>query len=129
MDDHVSRILKMLEEGKISATEAQTLIAALQTEARNSAAGTGSSGSTRTDGNSQASSAQPEPGKAKSFEFQWSQKRAFPNIDLSGLGKQISDAVKKIDPERIVREARAGVARGGKRFSAGFKGFTWFSDF
>src|SRR5258706_8597777 len=130
MDDHVSRILKMLEEGKISATEAQTLIAALQTEARNSAAGSsGSSGSTRTDGSSQTSYAQPEPGKAKSFEFQWSQKRAFPNIDLSGLGKQISDAVKKIDPERIVREARAGVARGGKRFSAGFKGFNWFTDF
>ena len=31
MDDHVSRILKMLEEGKITATEAQTLIAALKT--------------------------------------------------------------------------------------------------
>src|SRR5258705_9856635 len=122
MDDHVSRILKMLEEGKISATEAQTLIAALQTEARNNAAGSGSSGSTRTDGSSQASSAQPEPGKAKSFEFQWSQKPAFPNIDLSGLGKQISDALKKIDPERVVREGRARGARGGKRLSAGFTG-------
>src|SRR5205085_8562395 len=105
MDDHVSRILKMLEEGKISATEAQTLIAALQTEAKSS--GSASGASARADGGSQSTAEKPEAGKAKSFEFQWSQKRAFPNLDLSGLGKQISDAVKKIDPERMVREARA----------------------
>jgi DUF4097 and DUF4098 domain-containing protein YvlB len=127
MDDHVSRILKMLEEGKISATEAQTLIAALQTEAR--ASGASSASSARNESGAQASSPQAEAGKAKSFEFQWGQKRSLPTFDLSGLGKQISDAVRKIDPERMVREARAGMARGGKRFSAGFKGFTWFADF
>src|ERR1051325_4895656 len=100
MDDHVSRILKMLEEGKISAADAQALLAAVKPEERNSA---GSSASSRPqDRESRAestSNSQQESTKAKSFEFQWSQRRGLP-FDLSGLGKQISDAVKKIDPER-----------------------------
>src|SRR5438046_100427 len=107
MEEHISRILKMLEEGKISASEAETLISALRAESKaqgasssaQSAAGQSRASETRTE----PGDGQKETGKAKSFEFQWSQRKGFP-LDLSGLGKQISDAVKRIDPERIVRE-------------------------
>ncbi len=125
MDDHVSRILKMLEEGKITATEAQTLIAALKTDPPPGTT-TSNSGS-KPEAKADTSAQKTEGAKAKSFEFQWSQKKGFP-LDLSGLGKQITDAVKKIDPERIVREAREGMARGGRRFNQRFKGFGFFTD-
>ena len=125
MEEHISRILKMLEEGKISATEAQTLIAALKAEPPPS----NNAGSARSVESGARTEAQPkeESGKAKSFEFEWSQRKQFP-FDLSGLGKQISDAVKKIDPERIVRDARAGLQKGGKRFNERLKVWTFFGD-
>ncbi len=127
MEEHISRILKMLEEGKISATEAQTLISALKADPP---PGAPTSQPRAADGNSSARAESPpreESGKAKSFEFEWSQRKAFP-FDLSGLGKQISDAVKKIDPEKMVREARAGFQKGGKRFNERFKGWAFFGD-
>src|SRR5688572_2010300 len=127
MEEHISRILKMLEEGKISATEAQTLIAALKAEPP---PGMAASQARAADGNSGVrAQSQPreESGKAKSFEFEWSQRKAFP-FDLSGLGKQISDAVRKIDPEKIVREARAGLQKGGKKFNERLKVWTFFGD-
>ena len=126
MEEHISRILKMLEEGKISATEAQTLIAALKADPPT----TNTSHTRAADGNSSAraeSHAAEDTGKAKSFEFEWSQRKAFP-FDLSGLGKQISDAVKKIDPEKIVREARAGLQKGGKKFNERLKGWSFFGE-
>ena len=125
MEEHISRILKMLEEGKISATEAQTLIAALKADPPPAA----TTQARAADGNSSRAESQPreEAGKAKSFEFEWSQRKAFP-FDLSGLGKQISDAVKKIDPEKIVREARASLQKGGKKFNEQFKGWSFFGD-
>lgn len=127
MDDHVSRILKMLEEGKITANEAQTLIAALKTEPPPTSSTTSTSSGSRTETRTEAGGQKPDPARARSFEFQWNQKKGFP-LDLSGLSKQISDAVKKIDPERIVREAREGMARGGKRFNQRFRGFGFFMD-
>src|SRR2546421_3342095 len=132
MDEHIERILKMLEEGKISAENASSLISALRTEAKpgsSTAPGTSRPSNGQSDtGASKSAASQPESAKSKSFEFQWSQKRGLP-FDLSGLGKQISDAVKKIDPERLVREARTGWSRGGKRWNERFKGFGWFVDF
>lgn len=134
MDDHIARILKMLEEGKISAADAEKLLAALRPATpqappppppgASKTANAGSTGSTGTAGPRPAekreearedSDAQRESSHAKSFEFSWSQKRAFP-FDLSGLGRQISDAVRKIDPEKLMREARTGVAKGGKKW-------------
>jgi len=113
MEEHVSRVLKMLEEGKISASDAEKLIAALRADGR--------AGGTRAGENKAEAPPPPdEGGSAKSFEFRWSQRRAFP-FDLSGLGRQISEAVRKIDPERIFREARKG-----RRWQARFKG--WFGD-
>lgn len=127
MDDHVSRILKMLEEGKISADDASKLLSAVRQEATTGPSSSASSTRPSESRTESTTGQSQDAGKAKSFEFQWSQKRGLP-FDLSGLGKQISDAVKKIDPERLVREARSGIARGGKRFNARFKGFAWFTD-
>src|SRR5438132_1595707 len=110
MDEHIERILKMLEEGKISAENASSLISALKTEAKpgSSTAGASRPSNGQSDpGASKSAASQPESAKSKSFEFQWSQRRGLP-FDLSGLGKQISDAVRKLDPERLVREARSG---------------------
>ncbi len=131
MDEHISQILKMLAEGKVSAAEAEKLLSALKaappeppqpppfTGTRpESARGEGASDSSSNSTTSTANSS--ESGSAKQFDFSWGHKRAFP-FDLSGLGKQISDAVKKIDPEKLVREARVGVSRGGKRWQERMK--------
>ena len=124
MDDHVSRILKMLEEGKITAEQAETLISALKTaESKPSASASPRPAESKT------SDSQPVDGegsRAKSFEFRWSQKRAFPALDLSGLGKQITDAVKKLDP--LMKEARTGFQKGGKRWNERFRGWGWFAE-
>lgn len=110
-DDHVSRILKMLEEGKISASEAEKLLAAVGSP-RPSAPPP----PPRPDMPPRPEPpAAPEPPKveetSKSFEFRWGHRGNFP-LDLGALGKQISDAVKKIDPEKFIREAKTG----GKRW-------------
>jgi DUF4097 and DUF4098 domain-containing protein YvlB len=127
-EEHVSRILKMLEEGKISATEAQTLIAALHTESRAAGAepAPGANAGARTPEPKPETPPGPDARSAKSFEFRWSQRRTFPGVDLSALGKQISDAVKKIDPERMLREARVG----GKKWQERWKqwGRLWDED-
>jgi DUF4097 and DUF4098 domain-containing protein YvlB len=120
MDEHIARILKMLEEGKINAADAEKLLAALRPTPQSPPPPGGPppppgqrAGETR--GEAKGESGASESSSAKSFEFSWSQKRSFP-FDLSGLGKQISDAVRKIDPEKFVREARSGMAKGGKRW-------------
>lgn len=100
-DDHVARILKMLEEGKISAAEAQALLAAVKVENKESRSETGGS-----------QAAEPKESRttasgSKTFDFRWGHRRSFP-VDFAALGKQISAAVSRIDPERIVKEARIG---------------------
>lgn len=124
MEDHVSQILKMLAEGKITAEQAEKLLSALNTAAAGPpptpppppppGARPEAMRSESTVDSSRASDSS-EGGSAKQFDFSWGHKRPFP-FDLSGLGKQISDAVKRIDPERLMREARVGVSKGGKRW-------------
>lgn len=127
MDEYISRILKMLEEGKISASEAEKLLSALRTappeppvpptpppSSRTFEFRQDTRSDSKTEPKTETSGSNSE-GNAKSFEFSWSHKKGFP-FDLSGLGKQISEAVRKIDPEKLVREARVGVSKGGKRW-------------
>jgi DUF4097 and DUF4098 domain-containing protein YvlB len=127
MEDHVSQILKMLAEGKIDANQAEKLLTALNTTPPNpppppppppGARPESMRAETFVDSSRAADSS--ESGSAKQFEFSWGHKRQFP-FDLSGLGKQISDAVKRIDPERLMREARVGVSKGGKRWQERMK--------
>jgi DUF4097 and DUF4098 domain-containing protein YvlB len=140
MDDHISRILKMLEEGKISAADAETLIAALRTEPRNAgasaaAAGGGAASSstasrpseTRSETKTQSAASSTESETSKSFEFRWSQRRSFP-FDLSNIGKQITDLVRKLDPDRIIREVRSGASGAGRRWQERVKTWSWFME-
>jgi len=126
----------MLAEGKISAGEAEKLLSALKSAPpeppkTQQPAGARFESSTRTETSSGSSStsgtsdSSAENGNAKQFDFSWGHKRHFP-FDLSGLGKQISDAVKKIDPEKLVREARVGVSKGGKRWQDRMKEWSRF---
>jgi DUF4097 and DUF4098 domain-containing protein YvlB len=123
MEDHVSTILKMLAEGKITAEQAEKLLSALNTGPAAAPPPPPPPPGARPESmrsESTVSSDSSESGSAKQFEFSWGHRRAFP-FDLSGLGKQISDAVKKIDPERLMREARVGVTKGGRRWQERMK--------
>jgi DUF4097 and DUF4098 domain-containing protein YvlB len=142
MDEHIGSILKMLAEGKISAAEAEKLLSALKAAPTatpqpppaapqpppppppGSRFGTTTRTETTSDSSSTSSST-ADNGNAKQFDFSWGHKKNFP-FDLSGLGKQISDAVKKIDPEKLVREARVGVSKGGKRWQDRMKEWSRF---
>jgi DUF4097 and DUF4098 domain-containing protein YvlB len=141
MDEHISRILRMLEEGKISAVDAEKLISTLS--AKQAApppppppppvSPVGFSPppppvAERPEKKAETnSSAGEDQAGTHPFGFEWSQKKNFP-FDLSSLGKQISDAVKKIDPEKIVREAKTGVSRGGKRWQDKVRHWTRYLD-
>ncbi|HSV73707.1 MAG TPA: DUF4097 family beta strand repeat-containing protein, partial [Chthonomonadales bacterium] len=123
-DPNVSRILKMLEDGKISAADAETLISALRDE-RAAQGGTSATTEPPRQGARSDRSSQPreeETGRAKSFEFRWGAHRNLP-FDIAGIGKQISDAVRKIDPERVIRDASANVAREARRFQDRMRGW------
>src|SRR5687767_5191750 len=103
MDENVMRVLQMLQEGKISATEAETLIAALRGESGASAAGT----------------TKPEEKKAEGEENR--AKFKPPKVDFDDLGKKISEAVSKVQPEKIVKRVQAQLrtaTRAGAHWSA-----------
>src|SRR5687768_13826738 len=110
MEDHVTRVLKMLEEGKIGAEDAEKLISAIRKEQTvpppppppppPGASWSAQQTPPRQDRTDEE--AKPDAGSAKSFEFSWSKKSGLP-FDLSGLGKSISDALKKLDPDKIVK--------------------------
>src|SRR5690349_1358139 len=90
MDDNVMRVLQMLQDGKISAQEAETLIAALRGE---SVSG-GTTGAPK-----------PEESKAEGDD----NKSFFkpPKLEFDDIGKRISDAVAKVQPDKIVKRVQA----------------------
>ena len=92
MDENVMRVLQMLQDGKISANEAETLIAALRGESAASASGTGTTES------------KPKEKKEENKAFFKTPKVDF---DFDDLGKRISEAVSKVQPEKIVRRVQA----------------------
>jgi DUF4097 and DUF4098 domain-containing protein YvlB len=89
MDENVMRVLQMLQDGKISAQEAEMLIAALRGE---SAAPT--------------STQEQETKEEKTFTFGFERIKP-PKLDLDDLGERISKAVSKVQPEKIVRRVQA----------------------
>ncbi|HZO88757.1 MAG TPA: DUF4097 family beta strand repeat-containing protein [Chthonomonadaceae bacterium] len=90
MDENVMRVLQMLQDGKISAQEAEMLIAALRGE---SAA-------------SRSAEEKKEDREEKSFSFTF-EKIKPPKLDLDDLGERISKAVAKVQPEKIVKRVQA----------------------
>ena len=105
MDENVMRVLQMLQEGKISAQEAETLIAALR-------------------GDKVTPDAQPEPtppeGAKKGFFFNLDNIKSQ-KLDLDDLGERISRAVSKVQPEKILKRVQSEIRtinRSGASWSA-----------
>lgn len=94
MDDNVMRVLQMLQDGKISAQEAEMLIAALRGE-------TAPGANAKPDAEATSS----DEGKPffGGFDFE---KIKTPKIDLDDLGERISKAVSKVQPEKIVQRVQ-----------------------
>jgi DUF4097 and DUF4098 domain-containing protein YvlB len=91
MDENVMRVLQMLQDGKISAQEAEMLIAALRGESASA---------------SPPQEARKEEHEEKTFTFGF-EKIKTPKLDLDDLGERISKAVAKVQPEKIVKRVQA----------------------
>ncbi len=105
MDDNVMRVLQMLQDGKITAQEAETLIAALRGEKA---------------GAEDADDAPPGPADKNGFFFTLDNIKT-PKIDLDDLGERISRAVSKVQPEKILKRVQSQirtVSRSGASWSA-----------
>ncbi|HLJ54965.1 MAG TPA: DUF4097 family beta strand repeat-containing protein [Chthonomonadaceae bacterium] len=105
MDENVMRVLQMLQDGKISAQEAETLIAALRGEKA-----------------APEQKKEPEQDEADKngffFGFDTSKVKG---IDLDDLGERISRAVAKVQPEKILRRVQTQIrtaSRSGASWSA-----------
>lgn len=122
MDDNVLRVLQLLQEGVISAKEAESLIAALR----------GETTTPPSPPEPPEPPTPPEPPKGFSgFDFNIKP----PKIDISDLGDRISKAVSKVQPEKIVqkiqkelRSASQASAQWGANFSAKVRTWTEGSD-
>ena len=120
MDDNVLRVLQMLQEGKITAKEAESLIAALR----------GETTAPPSPPEPPTPPTPPEPPKPfANFDFK------PPKIDMSDLGDRISKAVSKVQPEKIVKKIQAELrtasqasAQWGANFSAKVRTWTDGSD-
>lgn len=120
MDDNVLRVLQMLQEGKITAKEAESLIAALR----------GETTAPPPPPEPPTTPTPPEPPKSfPAFDFK------PPKIDMSDLGDRISKAVARVQPEKIVRKIQAELrtasqagAQWGASFSAKVRTWTDGSD-
>jgi DUF4097 and DUF4098 domain-containing protein YvlB len=94
MDENVMRVLQMLQDGKISAQEAETLIAALR-------------GESTTPSGAKEKEKEEKEDKAFFGGFDFVDKIKTPKIDLDDWGERISRAVAKVQPEKIVRRVQA----------------------
>jgi len=125
MDENIDRILRLLEEGKITAEQAERLISALHEKAPPPPPP--GNGQRKEETAADTASARAESGPTRSFEFQWSQKHTFP-FDLGGIGKQIAETMRKIDPERILQEVRQNIERESKRWQERMRAWSRMAD-
>jgi len=117
MDDNIMSVLKLLQEGTISAQEAEMLIAALK------------------NGGSRPSTPPPPPppDPPKSSDEEKAKFGGFgkikpPKLNLDDLGTRISAAVSKIQPEKIVKQVQSQLrdaARSGSTWSSSFQSRVW----
>lgn len=106
MDENVMRILQLLQEGKISAQEAETLIAALRGETAPS--------NDNDPGNSAESKQKSEDQKSTGGKFDL-------GFNVEDFGKRISEAFSKVHPEKIVERLQAQfrtASRAGAQWSS-----------
>jgi DUF4097 and DUF4098 domain-containing protein YvlB len=93
MDESVMTVLQMLQDGKISPQQAETLIAALRGESASTAE------------KKEAAEAPPEKPFMGDFKDRLKAKKI--ELDLEHLGERISKAVAKVQPEKIVARVQA----------------------
>src|SRR5580700_9877438 len=93
MDDSVMTVLQMLQDGKISPQQAETLIAALRGESASTA--------------EKKEAAEAPPDKPFMGDFKDRLKAKKIDLDLEHLGERISKAVAKVQPEKIVARVQA----------------------
>lgn len=110
MDEHVSHILKLLEDGKITAQEAERLINALSASSLSGAQTQAPPGrpspSAQSSGSARPEGEVPE-GQPKSFSFKWGSKAVIP--DFKTIQREVQEAVNKIDPEKIANDIRQNI--------------------
>jgi DUF4097 and DUF4098 domain-containing protein YvlB len=94
MDENVMRVLQMLQEGKISAQEAEMLIAALRGE---------TTGQDAAEAEGDKKDEKEEKSFLGGFDFD---KIKAPKVDFESLGDKISKAVSKVQPEKIVKRVQ-----------------------
>ncbi|CEK17852.1 DUF4097 family beta strand repeat-containing protein [Chthonomonas calidirosea] len=109
MDENVMRVLELLQEGKITAQEAEMLIAALR-------------GGSKTATSSETSKESQTKSEQKAEEKQTSSAHS-PFAGLSDLGERISKAISKVDVDKIVERVQEQLrlaTKSGGRFSSTF---------
>jgi hypothetical protein len=92
MDDNVMRVLQLLQDGKISAQEAETLIASLRGEAPATTSETPA-----------ADAKKPDADKADDDKSIFDRAKS----GIGDLGKHISEAVSKVQPDKIVKRVQS----------------------
>ncbi|HLK55566.1 MAG TPA: DUF4097 family beta strand repeat-containing protein [Chthonomonadaceae bacterium] len=103
MDENVMSVLQLLQDGKISAQEAETLIAALR----------GETAAPKTDKPKE----EAKPAEKGRFNPLGDLNIKPPKIDLEHLGERISKAVARVQPEKIVQKVQTQL-RNATRASA-----------
>lgn len=109
MDENVMRVLELLQEGKITAQEAEMLIAALR-------------GSSKTTTSSETSKESQTKSEQKAEEKRTASAQS-PFAGLSDLGEHISKAISKVDVDKIVERVQEQLrlaTKSGGRFSSTF---------
>ncbi len=113
MDENVMSVLQMLQDGKISAQEAETLIAALRGESPESAASAASAEAASAEGGKD----KPEKEDKSLFDslpFDKFKDIKPPKIELNNLGDRISKAVARVQPEKIVKRVQDELRKASK---------------
>lgn len=118
MDENVMRVLQMLQEGKISAQEAETLIAALRGEApvapgSETTAETKTEDSVKKDEDKSLFDSLPFGKMNDKFADKMKDVKA-PKIDFDSLGDRISKAIARVQPEKIVKRVQTELRKAGK---------------
>jgi DUF4097 and DUF4098 domain-containing protein YvlB len=118
MDENVMRVLQMLQEGKISAQEAETLIAALRGEAPGAHEAEKPTVESNTEEKEDKSLFDSLPfNKVNKVNEQIKDKIKevkAPRIDFDSLGERISKAVARVQPEKIVKRVQTELRKASK---------------
>ncbi len=117
MDDNIMSVLKLLQEGTISAQEAEMLIAALRGDGK----------PTPPPPPKPPQSPPPPPNEEKP-RFGGFDKFKAPKFDFDDLGSKISNAIAKVQPEKIVRKVQAQLqdaVRAGAKLGNTFPARMW----